>query len=453
MSVEQFPDGSYGNIRIEAGNKPYIASIEGSPDAPKLLSSKFVPGSPYERYIPKDLNFEDFCYRCAILKQPLHTYVHPDRFDFWFNIFMLPLESDKENVGYCIYSQELMRKADVELMTDLSQETAAKVLQTCIKLRGTGDFKRTMIEVVEDIRELCKANYCRILLLDHASRTCTILCEAIAEDAVYSPMAKWMDEGFYDVVLSWESTIAGSSSLIIKDQNDMNVVRERNPVWYEHLQKAGVKSIVLFPLKSGGEIFGYIWGTNFDTANSVHIKETLELTTFFLAAEISNYQLFQRLKVMSSTDMLTGVLNRNEMNNMVDKLCGLPDNRVTDVGIVFADLNGLKQVNDSEGHAAGDLLLKQAADLLKKVFINGDVYRAGGDEFMVMMPRASLEQLAEKTVQLKRLAESYRNVCFAVGYSYESDCRNLRRALKLADERMYEDKKRYYSVFPEKKHR
>ena len=78
ISVEKKKDGSYGKIRIVTGNKPYIKSIEGSPDTPQMLTNKFVPNCEYETYLPKDLNFEDFCYRSAVLKQPLHSYVHPN---------------------------------------------------------------------------------------------------------------------------------------------------------------------------------------------------------------------------------------------------------------------------------------------------------------------------------------------------------------------------------------
>lgn len=58
-------------------------------------------------------------------------------------------------------------------------------------------------------------------------------------------------------------------------------------------------------------------------------------------------------------DMLTGVLDRNEMNNTVDNLRKNTDNSIKGLGIVFADLNGLKKVNDNGGHAAGDLLIKK----------------------------------------------------------------------------------------------
>ncbi|MDD5941090.1 hypothetical protein [Fibrobacter sp.] len=78
MSVEKKPGGGYGVIRIEAGNAAYEKTFLDA--AGEGASPKFVPGQNYEVYIPKDLNFEDFCYRAAVLKKPMHAYVHPERF-------------------------------------------------------------------------------------------------------------------------------------------------------------------------------------------------------------------------------------------------------------------------------------------------------------------------------------------------------------------------------------
>ena len=451
ISVETFSDGSYGKIRLVAGNKAYIDSIERNPNAPKMLSNKFVPNSEYQRYLPKDLNFEDSCYRCAVLKQPLHAYVHPDRFDFWFNLFFLPLESDEEGICYCTYIQEVTKQADTSQMSDLSHKTTEDVLRTSIKLRGSSDFKKTMNEVIKDIRSICGANYCCILLMDATRRTCSVLCEDVSEEGRSTYIENWLPADFYDIAESWAGTIAGSNCLIVKNKSDMDVVRERNSIWYGSLISARVDSIVLFPLKHGDELLGYIWATNFKTEQAARIKETLELTTFFLASEIANHQLFEKLKILGSTDMLTGVLNRNEMNNRVDQLCEGKAKQGESIGIVFADLNGLKRVNDNEGHLAGDLLLKEAALLLQEVFGENEVYRAGGDEFMVMVWNADVEELCRLSELLKNKSASRDNVCFAVGYSFEEDAKNVRRAMMMADARMYEDKKRYYEQFPEKK--
>lgn len=451
LSVETKEDGSYGEIRIVDGNPSYIASIEVPNEAmPQMLASKFIPNSLYQKYIPKDLNFEDFCYRCAVLKQPMHTYVHPERFDFWFNLYMIPLQSIG-NIHYCTYTQIITRNADSEQMSNTSATTASAVLNTCIKLRGATNFQHTMEEVISDIRKICDAQSCVVLLTDNEKRTCSILGESRNEYSMLPSMRRVLNDDFYDLTVSWKATIAGSNGLIIKNSNDWNYLKEKNPAWYESLKKEHVESLVLFPLDVNDDTLGYIWVCNFDVNNTVKIKETLELTIYFVASEIANHKLLEKLKTLSSIDMLTGVLNRNEMNNRIDSLRSGATATIKGVGIIFADLNGLKKVNDKGGHAAGDLLLKNAAMVLQNVFTGDEIYRAGGDEFMILLSFTTEDEIVEKCRQVKELSKSYKDVSFALGYSYQNDSSDITSALKLADERMYSDKEKYYKEHPDLK--
>ena len=452
MSVEKLPDGKYGEIRIVAGNKAYIDSVENMPDMPELLSKKFVPNSLYQNYLPKDPNFELFCYNSAVLKKPTHAYVHPDRFDFWFDLFSLPLDADDGNLCYCTYTQELTHEAETSKMTNVSQDTAAEVLSTCIKLRGATDFKTTMKEVIKDIREICGAAYCAILTIEELAQKCSILCEDISSDFVdYDPA--WFTEDFYDIAKTWDSIIGGSNCIILQNEQDMGYLKEKNAVWYNSLSAAHVKSLVLFPLKNGFELIGYIWATNFDTEKTLHIKETLELTTYFIASEISSYQMCDRFRILSTVDMLTGVLNRNEMNNRVMQLGSDDRPNRKNIGVVFADLNGLKHMNDNNGHSAGDQMIKDAANILKEVFPDTEIYRAGGDEFMVLLRDTTMEYMQQREKELKSKALKSNAVSFAVGLCLEEDSQHIYDAMKTADKRMYEDKKKYYELFPEQKRR
>ena len=435
ISVETKEDGSYGDIRIVTGNPAYIKSIEhANDDDPQMLTSKFVPNSLYQTYFPTDLNFEDFCFRCAVLKQPMHTYVHPERFDFWFNLFMMPLKSEG-NLHYCTYTQIVSRYADSEKMSDTSASTATEVLNTCIKLRGATNFQHTMDEVISDIRKLCDAQSCVILLTDKETRTCSTLCESRNEYSMLPSMKGILSDDFYTLTETWMDTIGGSNGLIVKNRNEWEYFKEKNPAWYESLMKAHVDSIALFPLKF--------------TANTVKIKETLELTIFFVASEIGNHRLLNKLKYLSSIDVLTGVLNRNEMNIRIDSLRSSDSEPLQGVGVVFADLNGLKKVNDSDGHEAGDLLLKNGAIVLQNVFVGDEIYRAGGDEFMIFMSFTTEAAIKEKCEKVKKLQRHYNNVSFAIGYCYQNDSTDITGALKTADQKMYEDKEQYYKEHPE----
>ena len=451
VSVEKKENGECGTIRIVTGNRPYIDSIENPAPGTEMLSKKFVPNSEYTRYLTRDLNFETACYRAAVQKKCLHSYAHPDRMEVWLNMNFLPLSAEDGNLCYCLYMMEINFEPDSESMSNLSEKTAASVLSTCIKLRGATDFKATINDVVSDIRDLCDAEHCCILTVDDLSRSCAVLGEAFKEGSKLLPMEKYLDDTFYDIAATWEDTIAGSNCLIVKNEQDMHVVKERNPVWHDSLRAAGADNIILFPLKSGDHLLGYMWAINYDATRSIEIKETLELTTFIVGSELGNFLLMDRLKILSSRDMLTGVNNRNEMNNFVDSLCAAGDNACGSVGVIFADLNGLKRMNDEYGHNAGDKLLKDAARALREVFDDDQIFRAGGDEFSIIITGIEEDALREKIEQVREACAHYDRLRFALGGSTEADSRNVRKALKNADIAMYEDKRLYYEAHPEER--
>lgn len=449
ISVEKLDGDNYGKIRIVTGNRPYLDTIEHPAENLAMLTRKFVPNSDYTDYLTRDMNFEDASYNAAVKKKCLHSYAHPARFDVWFNMSFIPLFPDDGNICYCMYIMEINFKPDAKRMSTISADIASSVLETCIKLRSPDDFKETMQSICVDIRDLCDSEHCCILLMDNEKRSCSVLCEAFSQDTKLLPMEKYVDDAFYDIADSWKDTIAGSNCLIVKNQHDMDIVKERNPVWHSSITAAGGKTIVLFPLEFKGELLGYIWAINFSDDKAETIKETFELTTFILASELYSYRMMEKLHILSSTDMLTGVMNRNEMNNYVDALAKRPSNE--SVGVVFADLNGLKAVNDGEGHVAGDTLLKNAANALREVFAVHEIFRAGGDEFVVIVNNVTGEELNEKAEKLRKVTEKYDNLVFAIGTAYENDVKDLRLALHNADERMYADKKHYYELHPEKK--
>ena len=441
VSVEFFPDGTYGNIRVVAGNKAHCEDMAA-------LNHPFEPGCPYEACFPKNPNFEEHCVRCIRDGKPLHAYVNLYMMGLWLNMFLLPLDSDKENIGYCIYCYDVAPKADSSAMADLSADTAADVLKACIKLRGAENVKQAFQEVIEDIGAICGSDHCCVLLTDDEKRNCAVFAEYLREGSDLKPMSRYV-QNFYAISQTWPDTLAGSTCLIIKDDHDMDKLQEQNPVWKSSLDQAGVKTVVLFPLRYGGNLLGYMWALNFNVENVLKIKETLELTTFFLASEISNYLLLDKLKILSTIDTLTSVRNRNEMNNRVDRI--VEGKEPVPSAVLFADLNGLKRVNDERGHAAGDKMLRAAASILQSVFHDGEVYRAGGDEFMILVNEINEEEVQDRVARVHFLSGKTENVRFSIGVCYGK--RDIRKAMRLADERMYAFKNGYYEAHPELKYR
>ncbi len=453
LSVEKKPDGKCGAVRIVTGNQKYIDSIalaSGEVGLDSTEKVEFVPGSEYTRYIPKDLNFEEVCFRAAILKQPVHNCVHAPRYNFDIMAYFMPMESKEENIGYCTYSQVLLPKNDNNLMSlNISQETAMEIIGTCIKLREDKPFREIMQEVIESILAICGAEYCCVLLMDSSQRKCTVLGQAKAPGSNLSRMENYMGDDFYSLAENWMDTMSGSFCIVVRDEQDMAYIRDRNPAWYKSLKAARVDRLVLFPLISRGQLLGYIYASNFKEDDTGHIKDTLELTTYFIASEIANNQFIEQLQEMSRMDLLTGVMNRNAMNARISAISEVFGEAPKQLGVIFADMNGLKYINDHHGHEAGDLLLKNAAIILQNTFAGGEIYRAGGDEFFILVPGANEAELQAKIAEIKKKAGMFDNVSFAAGYCVLRAGMDPRKALSEADEMMYADKENCYRENPE----
>ncbi len=342
-----------------------------------------------------------------------------------------------------------LSEEELKRFSAISEKTAASVLDICIRLRGTNDFKSTMKDVIASVRELCSSEHCCILVMDENARNCYVLGEAFAPGSSLLPMEQYIDSDFYDLADSWENTMAGGNCIIVRDDKDMEIIQRRNPLWAESLKNAGAKNIILYPLRSRSQLLGYIWSINYDVHNVARIKETMEVTTFILGSELGNFLLLDRLRVLGAKDLMTGVMNRNEMNNRVDSLSHGRENGVP-VGVIFADMNGLKAINDAEGHNAGDRLLTKAAKALKNVFNENDIFRAGGDEFSIIITGIDEEELKKKMEELRAECARYDGLSFSMGGCYEKNSSNVRMALRKADEEMYKDKQKFYADVTER---
>ena len=101
------------------------------------------------------------------------------------------------------------------------------------------------------------------------------------------------------------------------------------------------------------------------------------LESKLIAEAFANAKMYNEI---SENDQLTGLKNRRGYQKILD---GISED--TNVGIVFADANSLKEVNDTQGHEAGDKLIKRVAEILKEAVPEGDVCRISGDEFVCIV--------------------------------------------------------------------
>ena len=112
------------------------------------------------------------------------------------------------------------------------------------------------------------------------------------------------------------------------------------------------------------------------------------------------------LALSARTDALTGLANRMMLNERLVTACSAAKRRGSEMAVLFLDLNGFKAVNDSFGHAVGDLLLQRVAARLRDLTRQEDlVARAGGDEFVVVLEGPAAENAAAAA---ERILDAFR---------------------------------------------
>ena len=164
---------------------------------------------------------------------------------------------------------------------------------------------------------------------------------------------------------------------------------------------------------------------------------TMHWFNITIAINVLLYYVFL-LQQFTKRDQLTKLLNRQSYYSDAEKYM---DNITA---VVAMDMDGLKTINDNEGHIAGDIALKQLADCFTKAAKQGQrIYRIGGDEYAIMCIGSS-----ETDVQslIERIREEIAKTAYtcSVGYAMKSNDITIDKLYQRADTNLYEEKKQFY---------
>ncbi|MGZ8213295.1 MAG: diguanylate cyclase domain-containing protein [Methylosarcina sp.] len=171
----------------------------------------------------------------------------------------------------------------------------------------------------------------------------------------------------------------------------------------------------------------------------------LFLTSYFRREEEREMSA-NRLLHMATHDALTGLPNRVLLADRFSQACSRTQRRSSPFSVMFIDLNGFKQVNDTYGHEMGDELLKSVGILLKECIRDVDTLsRISGDEFVILLEDTPYEnagkvarKIQAKLVQPILIRDIELNVGLSLGIAvYPEDGTTMNELLKIADERMY----------------
>jgi len=176
------------------------------------------------------------------------------------------------------------------------------------------------------------------------------------------------------------------------------------------------------------------------------IKVDEKLVICYIRDVTKDKKYIEELKILSYTDQLTKLHNRQYME---EQLLELRKSENFPISIVSADLDGLKEVNDSLGHQAGDELLRRFANILRDTHEKyEEIFRIGGDEFIIIATNTTeskavslLKKIDSKIAKHNTLPSSNLKISASVGYSTTDKISiSLSNMLALADKEMYKIK-------------
>jgi diguanylate cyclase (GGDEF)-like protein len=177
-------------------------------------------------------------------------------------------------------------------------------------------------------------------------------------------------------------------------------------------------------------------------------EQTLERVLFSLEDVTARKKAEDYLKYLGTHDVLTSLYNRAYFE---EELARLGRGRQFPVSVIVADLDGLKRVNDSRGHAEGDKLIRRASEVLQASVRAEDVVtRIGGDEFALLLPSANAAAAEQALARIRNLVElnnKYYSVPLldlSLGAATGELGSSLPEVLRQADDRMYVEKRQHH---------
>ena len=336
---------------------------------------------------------------------------------------------------YCgFYTTKVRRisKKSNELTEDLN---VSNTLIQCVRKLSNDLYKESTIdEILQIICEFYQAERCYVLDLDMDNKKVNGIFEyGKRHDDIHIENMVRLCLEHTDLINQF---FENQKSYYIEDVT--HEIPYTSPIYASFMQQK-IHSIIVVPFMDHKQIKGVFAVDN--PKQNYYQKDFLESLCFFIKTAMEREKEKTKLKNLSYVDSLTYAQNRNHFNEYLEQN---RNKELHSLGVIYLDLNGLKEINDKMGHIAGDTLIISASYALQEIFLDNS-YRVGGDEFVVIEQDVSellfFDQYAKLLKRMKEL-----EISVATGCVWKETCPNLSETLQEADQKMYEDKKRYYSL-------
>ncbi|MGA7828484.1 MAG: diguanylate cyclase [Geobacteraceae bacterium] len=233
--------------------------------------------------------------------------------------------------------------------------------------------------------------------------------------------------------------LAASTGEILLCQNSYE--DPRHSIRYPGMTRHG--NIVL-PLKAHDKVVGVL-SLYICPDNEISETEYMILATLAnqIGVAINNAQLYEEAKTGSLHDHLTGLPNRRFLDFQLKKNIEEVKRYGEYLSLIMLDIDHFKHYNDTRGHVQGDRLLADLAGILSKHIRSADfVFRYGGEEFLVLLPRTDALLAAETAERLRKLVEEQTEVTISLGVAtYRQNSSSGENPVDRADAALYRAKR------------
>lgn len=255
-----------------------------------------------------------------------------------------------------------------------------------------------------------------------------------------SPQLEKLQQLDLSLISDWLPFFEKNDCIII---DDVEQLQKTNPAAYATLHAQEITSLIAAPIFLDNKLAGYIGIDNYDSEKIKNSSYLLLSMSIFLSYAIRHRNHVDMLHRLSYHDLLTNALNRNAF---MDVLSQFRPGQYASAGIIYIDINGMKEINDFFGHHQGDKILITTVAKVFNLFKPDELFRIGGDEFVIITYDLTETDFYEKFNLLRNIFCEKTNLPFSIatGSCWVKSPSDLNSLLQQADSAMYTDKKKFY---------
>ena len=236
------------------------------------------------------------------------------------------------------------------------------------------------------------------------------------------------------LVSPWMELFLNSREVVIENLED---IRDAHPDLYATLKRQNIQRLFAVPLHLDGILTGFIGVDNpHDCLGDFTLLHSL---AYFMDNTISRTRLADELRSISLHDSLTGLGNRNAYQAACKRLA---EEKISNIGVIYIDLNDLKFINDTYGHEKGDEYITSMSAIFSKHFRSSDIFRIGGDEFVFLSQNIAQDMFHKKIRNMRIECERKHPGALSLGALWEVAPPNIEVMIRECDRRMYQEKKK-----------